>query len=104
MASGFEVVQADIRAAAEKMGALAEGVENGDPSGEVTPISTAMPGSLSAAAATTLSSTWKTRFSTWGTDASGQETKLNETAADYDASDHAADQSQVHLRRQMQFE
>lgn len=99
MASGFEVVQADIRAAARKLGETAEGVENADPSKEVTPIGTAMPGSRSAAAAARLTSTWQTRFSTWGSDATTQQDKLVDSAADYDAADYASSQRHIAQRR-----
>lgn len=90
--SGFEVVAADMRSAADQIEAAGTGVSGADPSGRVGDISGAMRGSQSAAAAGTLATKWQQRFSTWATDAEGQATRLRQSADEYDASDYEADQ------------
>lgn len=90
--SGYEVVQADLRAAGQQIEAAGTGVKGADPSGRVGEVSAAMPGSQSAGAATSLSSTWRTRFDSWAEDAEGQATRLRDAATEYDNSDYLADQ------------
>lgn len=94
---GFRVVQADIRETARRMQDASEGVNDADPSADVDDLSTIMPGSQSASVASTLSTTWKERFSGWSKDASNQHDKLNAAANNYDASDHEAAQRYRYL-------
>lgn len=89
--SGFEVYASQIRSSGRKLKAAAEGVKGADPSGEVDAIGTALPGSQSAGAATTLGDTWKRRFQDWHDEAVGQGDKVIASADTYDQSDLAAD-------------
>lgn len=90
MSGAIQVVRSDIRAAAKKFKEAADGVQKADPSGDVDDIATCMQGSASASAATTLSGTWKTRFSDWTKDGNNQHDKLNTAASNYDQADHDA--------------
>lgn len=90
MSAGFEVVQADIRASADQLQVVADGVGRADPSGDLGGVATALPGSASAAAATSLVAAWEERFSTWDRDATAQSTALHASADAYDAADHEA--------------
>lgn len=90
MSGAIQVVRSDIRAAAKKFKEAADGVQKADPSTDVDDIATSMRGSASASAATTLSSTWKTRFSDWSKDGNNQHDKLNTAASNYDEADHRA--------------
>ena len=87
---GFEVITQDIRDAARKAAAAANGVGRADPSDDVDGISTALPGSQSAGAAERLSTAWGDRFRGWKADALDLQERCNAGADAYDASDHAA--------------
>jgi hypothetical protein len=87
---GFEVVAADIRDAARQLKAAADGVRGADPSDDLGPVASALRGSRSAAAATTLESAWQQRFRDWSDDAEAESTAMVASADTYDASDHRA--------------
>ncbi|KRF17413.1 hypothetical protein ASG90_09040 [Nocardioides sp. Soil797] len=95
---GFEVVVADINAAAKKLKAAASGVKGADPSADVDDIAIALPGSKSGPKATALSTAWKSRFKKWHDDAVTEAGEQKKSADSYDAADYAAD------LRQRQFE
>lgn len=88
---GFEVVVADINAAAKKLREAASGVKGADPSADVDDVATALPGSKSGPKATALGTAWKTRFKNWYDDAVAEAGEQEKSADSYDASDYAAD-------------
>lgn len=94
---GFEVVVADINAAAKKLKEAASGVKDADPSADVDDIATALPGSKSGPKATALSTAWKTRFKNWNDNAVTEAQEQMNSADTYDASDYAADMAQRKL-------
>jgi hypothetical protein len=96
--SGFEVVADQIRSAARQLKAAADGVKGADPSGDVADVAAALPGSESAAAATTLTDAWKKRFQGWYDDGVAQGEKLTASAESYDVSDFNTD---IRLRDMM---
>ncbi|GAB3654511.1 hypothetical protein GCM10027596_06420 [Nocardioides korecus] len=97
---GFKVVAGDIRASAREMEAAATGVSGANPGHDVADVATALPGGQSAGAATALVTKWTARFRGWHDDAHSQAERLTTAAANYDASDFAADQQlRLLLRR-----
>lgn len=90
MSGGYEVVQQDVRDAADQLKLAADGVRDCGPDTAAAAVATALPGSRSATAATTLESRWQRRFTTWADDADGQHTTLHRNADNYDAAEHEA--------------
>ncbi|QIX26344.1 hypothetical protein ncot_06820 [Nocardioides sp. JQ2195] len=88
---GFEVVVADINAAATKLREAARGVKDADPSADIDDIATALPGSRSGPKATALGTAWKSRFKKWHDDAVAEAREQEKSADSYDASDYASD-------------
>jgi hypothetical protein len=88
---GFRVATEEVRAAGRSMRRAATQLARITPHDDLEPMSTAMPGSLSAASATTLTGVWRRRFSqiTEATELHGD--ALVTDADDYDASDCAVD-------------
>lgn len=87
--SDIEVVTGRLRAAATQLGAAAQGVHGASPHGLLDAVATALPGSASAGAASTLSGSWQTRFAGWVADARAQRQRLTASAASYDGTDEA---------------
>lgn len=96
---GFKVVAGDIRAAAREMEAAATAVAAANPGHDVADVATALPGGQSASAASALVAKWTDRFKGWHDDAHSQGERLTRAAANYDASDYAADQRMRLLMR-----
>ena len=90
--AGFEAVVADIEASAKGMSSAAETVGAADPSSELAGVGTALQGGTSPAAATSLSTAWTKRFSTWSTAAAQHATARTTSAASYTQADHEAAQ------------
>ncbi len=86
--SGFEAVREDINESATAMSEAATGAKAADPSDRVQVIASALPGSASAVAASSLVSVWTARFTGWSTDAEGQAEALHDSAENYTAADH----------------
>jgi hypothetical protein len=83
-----DIVPQDIRAAATKMETAVTAVDANIPTG-VSAVSTAMPGSQSAAAASTLADTWRTAYQSWVKDATGHVASLRQHADDWVETDLA---------------
>ena len=83
MGSGIAVNTYDVTTAAKKFHAAAQTVTSADPSGDLAPISAALPGSDSAAAVAGLVTDWKDEFSSWKTRADDQHDKLLQAAGNY---------------------
>lgn len=90
MTGGVEVETNALGRAGKQMQLAAQGAEKGNPSDDLAGIGKAIPGSLSAAAATTLSTTWGKRFTRWKTDAGQNGTDMIDSADTYVASDSGA--------------
>ena len=84
---GVKAGPEEIRAAAAKMEAAAGGVRDHAPT-EVSGVSDALPGSQSAAAATTLGTTWQGRFRGWARRTDEHATSMREAARTWDSTDH----------------
>ena len=84
MGSGIAVNTYDVTTAAKKFHAAAQTVTSADPSGDLAPISAALPGSDSAAAVAGLVTDWKDEFSSWKTRADDQHDKLIKAADNYE--------------------
>lgn len=69
------------------MEAAASGVRSHCPT-EVSGVAGALPGSESAAAASTLGSTWQTRFRGWATRTDAHVKGMREAAQTWDTTDH----------------
>ncbi|WP_110208832.1 hypothetical protein [Nocardioides daejeonensis] len=95
-----EVVPDKIRAAAGKMATAATEARTHKPD-EVGNVSTALPGSDSASAASTLSTEWKTRFTGWADDVDTHATSMRDSADDWDGADLAALAREERLARTM---
>ena len=83
-----EIVPQDIRAAATKMETAVTAVDANIPTG-VSAVSTALPGSQSAGAASTLADTWRTAYTTWVGDATKHVASLRRHADDWVETDLA---------------
>lgn len=59
----LEMLKADVDAAAEKIGAAAEGISSSKPGSHLSKVSAAMEGSQSAGAAQSLTESWNTGVS-----------------------------------------
>jgi hypothetical protein len=84
---GVEVVPDQIRDAAAKMDAAASGVRSNAPT-DIDGVAGALPGSQSAGAATTLASTWKSRFNGWARRTDAHVTGMREAADTWASTDH----------------
>jgi hypothetical protein len=83
-----EIVPQDIRAAADKMETAVTAVDANIPTG-VSAVSTALPGSQSAGAATTLAETWRTAYRSWVSDGTSHVASLRRHADDWVETDLA---------------
>ena len=81
---GIKVNSYDVKDAAKKFSTAAKQVTSADPSGDLSPIGTALPGSDSAAAVAALVTDWKAEFSGWTTRAQDQHDKLVKAADNYE--------------------
>ncbi|MRJ76601.1 hypothetical protein GEV29_08645 [Aeromicrobium sp. SMF47] len=95
----IEVVTAELRTAAGKVGEAAESVGAVTPGTAVGRISTALPGSDSASAARTCSTSWTRRLEDWVTAAEAQKSRLASSAENYDGADAAAYNRMTRLLR-----
>lgn len=86
----IEVVTAELRTAAGKVGAAADSVGAVQPGAAVERIGTALAGSESASEARRCSTTWTRRLEDWVTAAGAQKSRLETSAANYDGADAAA--------------
>lgn len=88
---GFTVATEEVREAGRSMRRAATQLAGITPHDDLGPMATAMPGSLSAASAATLTGVWRKRFGqiTRATELHGD--ALVTDADDYDASDQAVD-------------
>jgi len=85
--SDIEVVTADLRRAATQIGSAADGVDGADPHAALDGVGSALTGSATASAASTLAGAWRTRFADWSADARAQRQRLDASAASYDETD-----------------
>ncbi|MFC7493146.1 MULTISPECIES: hypothetical protein [unclassified Nocardioides] len=83
-----EIVPQEIRAAADKMEAAVTAVDANIPTG-VNAVSTALPGSQSAGAATSLTETWRTAYQSWVSDGTTHVAALRRHADDWVETDLA---------------
>jgi hypothetical protein len=95
----IEVVTAELRAAAGKVGEAADSVGGVKPGAVVERVSTALPGSESAGAAGRCSTTWTQGLADWVTAAGSQKSRLETSAANYDGADAAAYSRMAHMLR-----
>jgi hypothetical protein len=86
----IEVVTAELRAAAGKVGVAADSVGAVQPGGVVERVATALPSSESAGKASRCSTMWTTRLEDWVTAAGAQKSRLETSAANYEGADAAA--------------
>lgn len=80
----IEVTTYDVTTAAGKFKSAASDVRAADPSGDLSPVSSALSGSESASAASTLATEWKQQWKDWARAADGQYDKLVRAADNYD--------------------
>lgn len=86
----IEVVTAELRTAAGKVGEAADSVGAVTPGATVERISSALPGSESAGKARRCSTNWTNRLESWVTAAGAQKSRLASSAENYDGADAAA--------------
>ena len=86
----IEVVTAELRTAAGKVGEAADSVGAVTPGATVERVSSALPGSESASKARRCSTSWTRRLEDWVTAAGAQRTRLETSAENYDGADAAA--------------
>lgn len=94
MSGGVSVETNALGRAGTKMKDAATGAGDANPADDLAGIGEGMAGSQSAGAATTLASTWRTRFRTWKTDAEGHGDSLIAAAETYVAVDDASADAQ----------
>lgn len=83
-----EIVPQDIRAATGRLETAVTAVDANVPTG-VGAVSTALPGSRSAGAASALAETWRTAYRAWVTSATDHVTGLRRHADDWVETDRA---------------
>lgn len=88
MGVGFEAVREDIDESAAAISETARGVKTADPSDHLSIIASALPGSESAAAATSLAGTWTDRFKAWSDDTEAHAETRRGSAASYTRTDY----------------
>ncbi|NYG59667.1 hypothetical protein BJ980_002590 [Nocardioides daedukensis] len=98
---GTEVITNDVTRAAAQIKAAAKDVASADPSEDLTIIGTALPGSKSATAATTLSTTWEKRFTNWKKDAKDQSAEMVASADTYDQADADVNRNMGRLKPEL---
>jgi len=84
---GVSAVPGEIRSAAGKMEAAATGVRGNIPT-DVSGVADALPDSQSGGAASSLSSTWQSRFSGWARRTDTHVTGMRDAADSWDTTDH----------------
>ncbi|MBA0123949.1 hypothetical protein H0B56_00140 [Haloechinothrix sp. YIM 98757] len=88
--SGYEAETESIRASAEAAHAAADRVADEDAADTVAELGSAMPGSASAEAASSLAEQWRTEFSAWVGHMRTYGDNLRDSAETYESSEEAA--------------
>lgn len=88
--SGYEVVIAAIRKAADAARSAGEQAGAVDLAGTVAPVPNALKGSRSAASAANLAGTWRTVIKDWSNAATGLGDKMSKAADLYEKNEQAA--------------